>query len=179
MPTIFSHAVVGTALGQWYPSGRLPLRFWLLTAFCAMAPDLDVISFAFGIRYDDLLGHRGITHSLSFAIVAGFVAARVYLSRSLGVRRWELGVAWLFFSLVTASHGLLDAMTDGGRGIALLAPFDNDRFFFPWRPIRVSPIGVGFFSARGLTVLANELRWILVPSAIIALIARVVRKPAR
>jgi inner membrane protein len=187
MPTIFSHAVVGTALGQWYSSSRLPMRFWLLTAFCAMAPDLDVIGFAFGVRYDDLLGHRGITHSLSFAVAAGFVAARVCLRspasnlrhRSLEVGRWPLGAAWLFFSLVTASHGLLDAMTDGGRGIALLAPFHNDRYFFPWRPILVSPIGVGFFSVRGLTVLANEARWIVLPSAIIALIARAVRKPAR
>jgi len=55
----------------------------------------------------------------------------------------------------------------------------GDRFFFPWRPIHVSPIGVGFLSARGLAVLVNELRWIVLPSVIIALIARVVRTPAR
>src|SRR5207344_1509199 len=111
MPTIFSHALVGSALAQWC-RGRTGARFWLLTAFCAMAPDLDVAGFAFGVRYDDLFGHRGITHSLSFAVVAGFVAARVHLapsastpgSRSPGVGSWSLGAAWLFFSLVTASH---------------------------------------------------------------------------
>jgi hypothetical protein len=31
---------------------------------------------------------------------------------------------------------------------------------------------VGFFSARGLAVLRSELRWILLPSAIIVLLAR-------
>jgi inner membrane protein len=84
----------------------------------------------------------------------------------------------MYFMAVTASHGLLDAFTNGGRGIAFLAPFSSQRFFFPWRPIQVSPIGVGFFSSRGLTVLQSELRWILLPSAIIALIARIAMKPA-
>ena len=45
-----------------------------------------------------------------------------------------------------ASHGVLDALTDGGPGVAFLAPFDDTRYFFPWRPIRVSPLWRGFFS---------------------------------
>ena len=181
MPTIVSHAVAATALGQCYPARQRPARFWLWTAGCAIAPDLDVIGFAFGVPYGDLLGHRGLTHSLALAAVVGFVAARGCRgsSRPLGVGSWSLGVAWLYFFLLTASHGLLDAMTDGGLGIALLAPLVNDRSFFPWRPIRVSPIGVGFFSARGLAVLGSELRWIVLPSAIIAVIARIALKPAR
>jgi hypothetical protein len=88
---------------------------------------------------------------------------------NLGFGIWAL---WMYFTAVTASHGLLDALTNGGRGIAFFAPFSNHRFFFPWRPIQVSPIGVGLFSARGLAVLQSELRWILLPSVIIALLAR-------
>jgi inner membrane protein len=83
---------------------------------------------------------------------------------------------FLWFFAVTASHGLLDAMTDGGRGIAFFAPFSPHRYFFPWRPIAVSPIGAGFFSARGLRVLVSEARWIWVPSAIIAASARLMRR---
>jgi membrane-bound metal-dependent hydrolase YbcI (DUF457 family) len=60
---------------------------------------------------------------------------------------------------VTASHGVLDAMTDGGLGIAFFAPFDNTRYFFPFRPVKVSPIGLSFFSARGLDVIWSELLW--------------------
>jgi hypothetical protein len=41
-----------------------------------------------------------------------------------------------YFFVVTASHGALDAMTDGGLGIAFFAPFDNTRYFFPFRPIK-------------------------------------------
>jgi len=82
---------------------------------------------------------------------------------------------FVWFTAVTASHGLLDALTNGGRGIAFFAPFSDHRYFFPWRPIQVSPIGVGFFSARGLRVLASEAGWIWVPSAIIAVSARLFR----
>ena len=176
MPTILSHAVAATAVGQWYQNRRLPVKFWLWTAVCALLPDVDVIGFPLGIRYDDMLGHRGLTHSIPFAVVVGFVAARSCAkSNTLGfgirdsVGIWPL---WMYFTAVIASHGLLDAFTNGGRGVAFFAPFSNHRFFFPWRPIQVSPIGVGFFSARGLAVLQSELRWILLPSVIIALLAR-------
>jgi len=177
MPTVLSHAIAATALGQWYPNRRLPAKFWLWTAMCALLPDVDVIGFPLGIRYDDMLGHRGLTHSIPFAVVVGFVAARSCAkSNTLGFGIWDLEFGiwplWIYFTAITASHGLLDAFTNGGRGIAFFAPFSNHRFFFPWRPIQVSPIGVGFFSARGLAVLQSELRWILLPSVIIALLAR-------
>ena len=177
MPTVFSHAVAASALGQWFPQRRLPARFWVWTVACAVLPDIDVIGFSLGIPYGDMLGHRGLTHSIPFAGVVGLVAARNFVkSDSLGVGIWDLGFGiwplWVYFAAITASHGLLDAFTNGGRGIAFFAPFSNHRFFFPWRPIQVSPIGVGFFSARGLAVLQSELRWILLPSVIIALLAR-------
>jgi len=88
---------------------------------------------------------------------------------------------WIYFFLATASHGLLDAMTDGGLGVAFFAPFDNRRYFLPWTPIRVSPIGIGrFSSSRGYAVLQSELLWIWVPAG--ALIGSTLllrrRKPA-
>ena len=42
-----------------------------------MLPDLDVIGFFFGVRYDDMLGHRGITHSLAFAMAEGGIVPQV------------------------------------------------------------------------------------------------------
>ncbi len=130
MPTVFSHGIVATALGHWFPQRRLPARFWVWTVVCAVLPDVDVIGFSLGIRYDDMLGHRGLTHSIPFALVVGFVAARSFVkSDSLGVGSWRLGVLWVYFSAITGSHGLLDACTNGGRGIAFLAPFSNHRFF--------------------------------------------------
>jgi len=74
------------------------------------------------------------------------------------------------------AHGILDAMTTGGVGIAFFAPFSTERYFFPWRPILVSPIGVAsFVSSRGVAVLANELQWVWLPSAAVAAIGWIVR----
>jgi inner membrane protein len=99
---------------------------------------------------------------------------------ALGFRHGVTGMhaltLWLYLFLATASHGLLDAMTDGGLGIALFSPLDNRRYFFPWTPIRVSPLGVGrFFSARGLAVLQSEFQWIWVPAILLAVSAILLR----
>jgi inner membrane protein len=153
-----------------------------------MLPDIDVIAFSFGIPYEAMFGHRGFTHSFFFAAIVGALVTGYLLHRpdadlhrpgsdSLrppSISHWTAVFFWFF--AVTTSHGLLDALTDGGRGIAFFAPFSNDRFFFPWRPIQVSPIGVGFLSPRGLSVLVSEARWIWLPSAIIAASARLYRR---
>ena len=49
----------------------------------------------------------------------------------------------------------------GGLGVALAWPFSNERFFAPWRPIPVAPIGLGFLSSRGMVVAAVELFYFL------------------
>ena len=146
---------------------HLPRRFAVAGAVCAIAPDLDVIGFRFGVEYADALGHRGLTHSLLFAAIlaAGAVALlSQWLPRSGRFR------AWLYLALATASHGIFDAFTNGGLGVALFAPITNRRFFFPWQPIEVSPLGLSrVLSARGLEVFASELVWVGVPALLIAL----------
>ena len=83
----------------------------------------------------------------------------------------------MYFFLATASHGLLDAMTDGGLGVTCFAPFDNRRYFLPWTPIRVSPIGIErFFTARGLAVIQTELLWIWLPAGLLAIPAWMIRR---
>ena len=79
-------------------------------------------------------------------------------------RWWKL---LLYFFIVTASHGLLDALTNGGAGVAFFAPFDATRYFFLWRPIPISPIGMRFFSQRGLEVFWNEFLWIWIPASLV------------
>jgi inner membrane protein len=117
----------------------------------SLLPDIDVVGMAMGVPYGAPWGHRGATHSLAVAVVLGVAVAIV--SRVRGQR-----AAWtaLLATAVAASHGVLDAMTDGGKGIALLWPFSTRRSFLPWRPIPVAPIGLGLFSSEGLAVLAWE-----------------------
>lgn len=70
--------------------------------------------------------------------------------------------------LSTISHALLDAMTIGGLGVGFFIPFENTRYFFEWRPIQVSPIGIErFFSEWELRVVISELIWIGLPCMVI------------
>ncbi len=176
MPTIVSHSIAAVAFGNAFAPGGRPPKFWLLTAACAVLPDLDVVSFLFGISYHHMMGHRGITHSVPFAIALGFLIALVcYREVPRLSANWWLVVC--YFLIVTASHPLLDALTDGGVGVALLAPFSNERFFSPWRPIQVSPIGLEpFLTGRAWPVVLSEVKWILVPSAILVAFASAIRR---
>ncbi len=149
-----------------------------MAAFSAALPDVDVIGLALGVPYGSLFGHRGFTHSLFFAAVwAVVVMCWQYGGVGRYTRQWWGLLA--FFFVVTASHGVLDALTNGGRGIAFFAPFSAERYFFPWRPIRVSPIGAGFFSGRGLRVMASEVVWVWLPFGLAWLAARLIRKEAK
>jgi inner membrane protein len=116
------------------------------------------------------MGHRGFTHSLFFAaLLAALVVALFFRGSS-----WLL--MWLYFFVATASHGILDAMTNGGLGVAFFAPFDNARYFFPFRPIQVSPLHVHrFFSARGAAILLSELKWVIAPSVLFGVLCLTVR----
>jgi inner membrane protein len=146
-------------------------------ATCSVIPDLDVIGFRFGIHYGDFWGHRGFTHSLLFAAL--LASAVVFMGFRRGLPSHGRLLLWMYFFLATASHGLLDAMTDGGLGVAFFSPFDNQRYFLPWRPIHVSPIGFArFFTDRGLAVLQSEILWIWVPAALLALSVWFMRRRA-
>src|SRR5690606_14734480 len=132
--TIFSHALLPLAAGVGLGHGRIPVPLALAGAALAVLPDFDVIGFRFGLGYASDWGHRGVTHSLLFAfIVSGLVALVWARARSPG--------ALLFLFGCMASHILLDLLTDGGQGVMLFWPLDETRWFLPWQPIRVSPIG--------------------------------------
>jgi inner membrane protein len=178
MPSVFSHAVAAIALGKTYAGEKMLARFWALSIFCAVLPDTDVIiSYAFGLRGSQF-GHRGITHSLFFALLLALLVVRFAFRKTPAFSKkwWTLLV---YFFIVTASHGLLDALTDGGSGVAFFAPFDATRYFFPWRPIEVSPIGLRFFSGRGLVVFASEFVWVWIPAALLVAASWLYRRRLR
>lgn len=170
MPSALAHAAPALAV---YPlfRARVPRRLWLLGVACAMAPDLDVLAFRFGIPYEHPLGHRGLWHGIPFAaLFAGLLTLAIFSRPWPGASRLA---TWGYLFFATASHGVLDTFTNGGLGVALLSPFDTRRYFAPFRPIEVSPLGIdAFFSARGVDILLSELVWVWAPCALLALYAR-------
>ena len=152
MSTVFTHAIVPLSVGLALGHNIIPRRILWLGCLFAILPDLDVIGFAHGISYHSPWGHRGFTHSIVFAICCGLLAVccfRLPQNRSVPV--------FLFLSFSMISHGLLDAMTYGGLGVGIGWPFTDQRFFFSWRPLPVSPIGIErFFNYWGMYVIKKE-----------------------
>jgi inner membrane protein len=171
MPSIFGHVIASTFFTRVlaFTSRQKVLLFW--AGFCAFAPDLDVIGFHFGVPYQSEWGHRGFTHSICFGLVFGLVIAWL-----VGRNAADFKKIAVLMVLSTISHPLLDMLTNGGRGCALWWPFRQDRIFFPFRPIQVSPLGIAdFFTGWGAEALFSELLWVGIPCLMLYIGLRAIR----
>ena len=173
MPTLLTHPAVPLALGAGLGARVVPPRLLAAGVLGAVLPDADVVAFKLGIAYADAFGHRGASHSMTFALLLGALAAA--LARPL---RTTPARAFAFVALATVSHPLLDAVTTGGLGVALLWPLSSERFFAPWQVIAVSPISLSrFLGERGLAVLRSEALWVWLPATALAAGMWVSRRP--
>jgi inner membrane protein len=164
MPSLFTHPSVAISLVPWFEDLRKQKSIILTGVILTALPDLDVIGFKFGIPYGDIMGHRGITHSLFFAFLLSGLAARIISS----MKNVSFKALWGYFSLCMVSHGILDAFTNGGHGIAFFGPFSNERYFFPFHPIEVSVLSLRrFFQGQGIDVIKSELIWVWFPALLI------------
>jgi inner membrane protein len=158
MASAITHFVVGAGLAL--PCAELPrlravLRPWALpvtAGLFAVAPDLDTWAMmALHIPHGSFFAHRGFFHSPFFlALLALAVASVVTTGRAVPT----LAAVWAGAAI---THPLLDMLTDGGSGVMLLFPFSTERLFFPWRPIRVSPLTIARFFDRAGEILWSEL----------------------
>lgn len=169
MASIFGHAVSVIGFGSVFPRAIMKPKVFLIGVVSSMLPDVDVIAWRFGVWGLDMLGHRGLTHSLFFALFWSLILLLVF-HRS-DKKKYLVLICYYF--ICTASHGIIDGLTTGGDGIAYFAPFTDYRTHLPWSIIKVSPLGIGaFFSNCGLQVIKSELVWIGIPSLILILIGR-------
>lgn len=159
MASIITHPAIPLGFRLAFGRDAVSNRLLLSGVIASVFPDLDSIGYWLGVPYESLLGHRGLSHSLIVAMLAG--AAAAYAAPYLRATR---GIAFAVVFVSMASHGLLDAFSTGGEGIAFFSPFSNERHFLPWQRIRVSPIGVReFISKRGVVVLASEWKYVWLP----------------
>jgi inner membrane protein len=163
MCTVITHPAIPIALSVLLPAETASSSLLLAGCACSVIPDLDVIGFHYGIKYADMFGHRGFTHSIFFAAALA-VATTVGFFQECG----SPAVVFWFLFVSTLSHSILDALTDGGLGVGFFAPFNNRRYFFSCRPIKVAPIGIGgFFTRRGGAALLSELWWVWLPAFVV------------
>lgn len=174
MASALSHAATALAIGLCFDRVRVPRKALLTGMAIAIAPDLDAVGYWVGIPTHSWIGHRGLTHSLATAVLGGLAAGWAF-SRS-PERSGARGTLSLYFVLALMSHGFLDGFTNGGPGVAFFSPFSNHRYFFPFRPIEVSPIGIGVFNARGIAIFLSEARWVLLPAAVLGTVGVLIRR---
>jgi inner membrane protein len=160
MPTVIGHTAVPLSIAMLGGQRIVPARLLAAALTASVLPDTDSFGFCLGVPYGHLMGHRGFSHSIVFALCIGLLGA--LLAPRLGARRMS---AFAVLSISCLSHDLLDAMTSGGMGVAFFSPFSNERYFLPWRPIKVAPLSIGrFMGERGWEVLKTECLWIWVPA---------------
>ncbi len=169
MPTTITHAVIGAVSAKVLAKHGPSRRIYLASVICSVLADADVLAFSLGIDYGHLLGHRGLSHSFLFALIVSLaVVSCLFRNLKLFSTGWWAFVN--FFFIVGLSHGILDALTNGGLGVAFLSPFDNTRYFFPWRPLQVSPIGLSALTTGlRLRILVHEMIYIWLPVSVIAI----------
>jgi len=131
--------MVAVAAGSVVAPRQLLRPFLLVGAVCAVLPDIDAIGRPFyGVTGDLEVfgGHRGFTHSITFAVLLGFFVSLT----TLVDRRWRghrTGCA-LFVAIVTALHGVLDVFTSIGATtspVQFLSPFSTRGYAISRHPI--------------------------------------------
>jgi inner membrane protein len=174
MPTIYTHSVVGLGLARLFARRPMPWAYWGLAAVLPIIPDLDAFSMA---AYGSPSGHRGFTHSLAFALAVSTIAAGAAclcfrackgdrpilpaekLGPSSPFRSWWR-LAGVFF-IISASHGLLDALTRGGFAIPFFWPLPGR--WGNWGPIPASTIGFELPDPFHQPAMRAEMLWIWLP----------------
>lgn len=168
MASAFGHAAVAITGTTFIPKELKSWKVALIGIVVSIIPDLDVIGFSYGIEYEHWLGHRGLSHSILFNALLALLLLPLF-----HYRQKRLHIYWMYYAFCGISHGVLDAMTSGGRGVGFFIPFNLERFFLPWRPIQVSPLSIeAFFNGWGLRVLQSEAVYIGIPCLVIFLISR-------
>ena len=119
MPLPIAHGLLGAVIARIiHPNADSrnpkPLIFGFVLANC---PDLD-FGFSFLFGWHDF--HRGLTHSLMFAIL---ITAVIFIWRRKG--NWQISLA---YSAAFLSHTILDYLCAKFGGVRLFIPFSNDAY---------------------------------------------------
>lgn len=157
MASVITHFVVGAGLALPFMESaalRAVMPRWAIpvtAGLFAVAPDLDTWAMLrFDLPRGSFFSHRGFFHSPFFLALLALALA------SLAARGRAIFLLAAVWAGAAATHPLLDMLTDGGTGVMLLFPFSAERLFFPWRPIRVSPLSIVRFFDRSGEILWSE-----------------------
>ena len=122
-----THIVLGACIGEVVAGKKLGKKALLIGALAQSIPDIDFITTFWLSDSKDIVAHRGITHSILFAVAATFFFAWLF---RFFFRKLKLSWStWLLlFGLNIFTHILIDGFN--AYGIGWFEPFSHRRFSF-------------------------------------------------
>ncbi len=141
-----THIALGACIGQAFAGKQLGKRALFLGALAQSTPDIDFIAAFFTTTAENLLAHRGFTHSILFVLISApllaLIAERVHRPHNISLKKWVL-----FFGVQAFVHLLLDGMNV--YGVGWFEPFSHYRVSYNWifvvDPFYSVWLGIGFF----------------------------------
>lgn len=120
-----THIVLGACIGEVFIGKKAGKRSLFLGAVAQSLPDIDFMASFFTTPTQDLIAHRGITHSLLFVLLVtpllAWLADKWRRPHDIAFSTW----LW-FFAVELLTHLSLDIFNAYGTG--LLEPFSHRRF---------------------------------------------------
>ncbi|PBQ30362.1 hypothetical protein CNR22_00820 [Sphingobacteriaceae bacterium] len=122
-----THTVLGACLGEVIAGKKLGKKAMLIGALANNLPDIDVLTSLWTGPAKELLVHRGITHSILFALVVSPLLAYAFQKTlrtyDVSFKRWLVLIGSGLFI-----HIIMDAFTTYGTG--WFEPFNHYRVSF-------------------------------------------------
>jgi inner membrane protein len=122
-----THIVLGAVIGEGIAGKKIGKQALLIGALAQSLPDIDSVASLWLNSTDDLLAHRGITHSILFAILSSLILAAIFRwvhrTKDMAYRQWII-----FLGTEIFTHILLDACNNYGTG--WFEPFNHYRVSF-------------------------------------------------
>ena len=122
-----THVVIGACIGEAFFKEGFGKKAMLWGALAQSIPDIDFVASFWLNTSDNLLAHRGFTHSFFFALliipIFALLANKIHQPHSIIFKTWLL-----FFGTEVFSHLFLD--TFNNYGVGWFEPFNPARFSF-------------------------------------------------
>lgn len=122
-----THIALGACIGEAFFERKFGKKAMLWGALAQSIPDIDFMAASWLGTAENLLAHRGFTHSLLFAVLIiplfALAVDKIHKPEDFTYRK-----LLLFFSIEVLLHLLLDGFNN--YGVGWLEPFDHTRFSF-------------------------------------------------
>lgn len=122
-----THIAIGACLGEAFAGKTVGKKAMLWGIVAHSIPDIDVIAAAWLSNTQDLLAHRGFTHSILFVLIFSpifaFFANRWHKPYNISFLKWTA-----FFLVAIGGHIFIDAFNNYGTG--WFEPFSHYRVSF-------------------------------------------------